>query len=708
MSFFRVEHTNLIGFSHRPDPVRWLIQQGLVMGLLVSAVQAEPLVVGYERFHSETPTADGGAILFSELGCANCHGGSVVSIPRKGPNLRNLSDRVDHRWVSEFLSDPEGGRKGNSMPNLMHGMSDEDQAAVVAYLGTLGEKMNIRAGRYVNAELGSAIYHERGCVACHAPTADFHGPQGSGEGFDDALAVALPDLQKKTSLAALEHFLKEPSKYRPDGRMPHLPLAGQEALDVAAHLLDFQSSEPREAADLKPWPEESAEVIARGQELVTQKNCAACHDLPGIEAQPQKVIKETGGCLSGDPGSGLPRYDLSENQRKSLELFLTKEETVDSIGVSATLAALNCYACHDRNGIGGPTTETNPFFHGEESLGDSGRLPPPLTSIGNKLQKEWLEGVLSGKKETMVRPYLRTRMPIYKQQAKLLTGLLESADVAKGEHDFSGDEKLVDAGRKLLGIQGGVNCITCHNWGDQPSLGIPALDISNLDQRLRPNWFRSYLLDPASYRPGTLMPPLWPGGQSTVPDVLEGDSEKQIAAIWAFIEKGEGVPEGFPDRSGGQFELKPTDRPIIQRTFLEDAGTKAILVGFPGEIHIAYDGLGARPALVWRGAFFDAYSTWYVRAAPIEKPLGEEVFPFENEDGDRRFRGYEVDPAGNPEFLFSDNGRMVRDKFEVTDGVLVRTVSWEEGETPVVAHPKGVEREEKADGETLTVIYSWK
>jgi hypothetical protein len=51
---------------------------------------------------------------------------------------------------------------------------------------------------------------------------------------------------------------------------------------------------------------------------------------------------------------------------------------------------------------------------------------------------------------------------------------------------------------------------------------------------------------------------------------------------------------------------------------------------------------------------------------------------------------------------------MVRDKFEVTDGVLVRTVSWEEGETPVVAHPNGVEREEKAEGETLTVIYSWK
>src|SRR6185503_7645263 len=34
---------------------------------------------------------------------------------------------------------------------------------------------------------------------------------------------------------------------------------------------------------------------------------------------------------------------------------------------------------------------------------------------------------------------------------------------------------------------------------------------------------------------------------------------------------------------------------------------------------------GSRPALAWKGKFFDAYTTWFVRAAPFEKPLGDSV-----------------------------------------------------------------------------------
>ena len=74
--------------------------------LLPLPVQAGPYVVGYERFHSQNPSAEGGALLYSELGCANCHGNSQVVIPRKGPSLENLSSRVDRDWVVKFLKDP--------------------------------------------------------------------------------------------------------------------------------------------------------------------------------------------------------------------------------------------------------------------------------------------------------------------------------------------------------------------------------------------------------------------------------------------------------------------------------------------------------------------------------------------------------------------------------------------------------------------------
>lgn len=685
---------------------------GICLLALASAVVASPHVTGFERFHNNKPSVDGGALLFSELGCANCHGGSPAAVPRKGPSLENLSSRVDYHWVLEFLAEPEEGRKGSTMPGMMHGMSDDEVKAVVAYLSTLGKGLNLKAARHANAELGSALYHEKGCVACHAPTDDYRGPAGGAADLTSSFAVSLPDLKEKTSLVALEHFLLNAGKYRPDGRMPHMDLGRDGAINVAAHLLDIQGSDPREAKIIAPWPKAKGDQVKRGRALVEKMACVSCHDTPGVKMPELVSLKPEpradDHCFSDKPKKGRPYYPLTEIQRKSLEAYLSNSDEIKIDETSMTLKAMNCYACHHRDGLGGPSSKIRHFFHGNESLGDSGKLPPPLSGIGHKLRKDWLVGVLSGDQARRVRPYLQTLMPAYPNQANALAECFEKADVKPDAKPLVDLKGKLEQGRKLLGTQGGVNCITCHHWGENQSVGIPGPDLASLGQRLRPEWFRSYLLDPASYRPGTLMPSLWPEGKSTIPDILEGDTEKQIAAIWEFIEKGKKVPEGFPDRSGRQFELKPTDRPIVQRAFMNGAGTKAILVGFPGNIHLAYDGDEARPAMVWRGAFFDPYSTWFMRMAPFEKPLSDEVYSFADLEEERRFRGYELDEKGVPIFLFSESGRLMRERFEVGEGRMTRILSWEEGGAPKVTHPKGVEVEQKQEGEQLTVIYRWK
>ncbi len=59
------------------------------------------------------------------------------------------------------------------------------------------------------------------------------------------------------------------------------------------------------------------------------------------------------------------------------------------------LTAFRCLACHVRDDYGGVHDEHNPFFVGSElKLGDDGRIPPPLTLMGAKLQPNWLKKVL--------------------------------------------------------------------------------------------------------------------------------------------------------------------------------------------------------------------------------------------------------------------------------------------------------------------------
>ncbi|NNE93363.1 MAG: hypothetical protein HKN23_17095 [Verrucomicrobiales bacterium] len=667
----------------------------------MTSLHAEsPKVAGFERFfREEAPSAEGGAVLFSELGCANCHGSSAVVAPRRGPKLQDFSKRVNRTWAADFLQRSPG-----------HGLKDGELDDVLAWISTVQGGYKPKRAAYVNAERGSAVYHEAGCVACHEPTPDFLPPGGHGGDVpkDWSGFVELPDFSEKTGLVELAHFLLSPTKYRTDGRMPHIELESPEdAIDLAAHLLDYQDSDPRRAPTVKPWPKAENAAIQRGKSLVEEKNCAACHDLPGLKAAPLKPLSAgvSGRCASLE-------FDLDQAQESSLAAFLAQPDPTDPTG-KITLAALNCYACHDRDGVGGPGVATNPFFAGDEALGDSGRLPPPLTGIGRKLKRDWLETVFAGKKdEGRVRTYVKTQMPRYPGQAEMLAAFLEEIDL-KDPGPKPAEVTDLEAGRKLLGTHGGVNCITCHQWDGRKSPGIQAMNIASLDQRLRPSWFREYLLNPASYRPGTLMPPLWPGGQSTVPDVLGGDTEKQIGAIWAFIKNGEGLPHGFPDLSSGEFELKPVDRAIIQRTFLEGVGTKAILVGFPEKIHLAWNADTCRPALLWRGRFFDAYNTWFTRAAPFESPLEEKVYPFPKVAGDAgkkpQFSGYELDAAGNPTFRWKLAGQEFSDRYEAKDGKLIRTWIGGGDSVPDLAAPEGVEAEMvKGEGKGVTVVYSWK
>src|SRR5690606_22146034 len=98
--------------------------------------------------------------------------------------------------------------------------------------------------------------------------------------------------------------------------------------------------------------------------------------------------------------------------------------------------------------------ETHPYFVGDEAIGDSGRLPPPLTGIGHKLRSEWMKGVFEGSEGSRVRPYLKTEMPLYRAHAAALTAWLQRIDAQLEARALTERESDLEAGRKLLGIHG--------------------------------------------------------------------------------------------------------------------------------------------------------------------------------------------------------------------------------------------------------------
>jgi cytochrome c553 len=685
-----------------------MLRVAILLGAV--ALSAEPLVTGFERFHAATPTAEGGRLLYNELGCVNCHGGETSLPALRGPVLATVTQRVRSEWLRKFVADPASVHPGTVMPQVLAKADEQTLVAIEHYLASLKPKTASKGPAkilHVNGARGGELFNTLGCVACHAPGKDFVPPEGVPKASEFThRSVGFGDLKAKYSLDSLGAFILDPLKVRTDGRMPKVVMDRQDSIDIAGYLLEFQGSDGRLDNPIEGTAADKALAIA-GRKAVISAQCAACHELPkDAAAKPVALKKTEGGCLDAGHAKG-PRYALSDAQRASLKLFLAKKDEVAAPKLAAdlTLQALNCVACHERDDKGGPDVARKPYFQGDHNLGDTGRYPPPLTGVGGKLRPEWLAKVLSG--ENRVRPYLKTKMPQYGAATAELGKLLGVADARVALKFEGGDDT---AGRKLMGTQGGAGCITCHSWGDRPSLGIHGPDLSNVAARLQEGWLREYLINPAAYRPGTLMPSFWPAGKSFNPAILGGDTDKQIASIFKFVESANGEPEGFPQNRNGEFEIVPKDRPVVQRAFTDGVGVRAILVGFPTGVHLAYDGDKGGPGLAWKGRFFDAYLTWFSRFPTFEKPIGEQVVAWPKPAG--RFLGYRLDAKGNPTFLNEQGGVKVEETYEGIERGLRRTVTWAPTPdfTPTITHPAGmiVDMKESSTEGHRVFTYLWK
>ncbi len=454
---------------------------------------------------------------------------------------------------------------------------------------------------------------------------------------------------------------------------------------------------------------------ASGRAWFEKLNCAACHALDdglapvatGRKAQPLATLAQrtANGCLADTVPAASPRYDLTDTQRAALRQTLSAADQLSrpitpAQEVSRSLARFNCYCCHARDGFGGPAlTGKDAWFKvvGEADLGEEGKLPPHLNGVGAKLRSKWLSTLLN--EGSKVRPYMAVRMPVFgAANVGHLPALLAAADrktPLPPEPVVTGrDPKF---GRKLVG-RDGLSCVACHTFSTLGSMGIPALGLDHMYERLEWDWFRRYLPDPAALRPGTRMPSFWPEGHAVNTEILDGGTDAQIQAIWAWMAGGAkaDIPAGLVR---ARQEILVEKEPVIYRNFIDGAGSRAIGVGYPERANIAFDANQMRLAMIWQGSFIDRSRHSTDRGVGYEPPLGDHLVrlpegqPFavlpapdapwpaaQTRSPGYKFLGYDLDGSRRPAFRYEFEGTAVTDRIVPkavdVDITLVRTLTF--------------------------------
>lgn len=387
-----------------------------------------------------------------------------------------------------------------------------------------------------------------------------------------------------------------------------------------------------------------------GAALYVERGCLACHGpAEGAAAKPQPAaplanLSAGTGCLAPTPPPTTPHFAFHETGRAASAAELTElaaylaaparptGELAPATFVTRELQRLGCTGCHERGGSGGPVAAARPYFgqnYDGDDLGDEGRIPPTLTDAGAKLRRDWIETVVAQGSHggAGVRPYMRAQMPAFPPAtAARLAAAFEAVDLGNTTDvapEFS--EAAMEVGRELVGTAG-FSCITCHDVAGKPSLGIPMIDLSNTPLRLRHGWFREWLEHPTEIRPGTRMASFWTNGRSARTDLLGGEADAQIDALWTYLSLGSGLPlpEGLVI-DPGTYDLEPTDLPIYHACFWRGGSARGLAIGFPARKHLAFDQEHLRLDKLWYGAFVNAADTWDGRAGGLVSPAGEGI-----------------------------------------------------------------------------------
>jgi mono/diheme cytochrome c family protein len=540
------------------------------------------------------PTGDDyvkGMILYERAGCYACHRTDTYQMlakdtdPKKnptldpnrrfrrpGPPLTHLKDKVAPDWSVKWVLAPKAFRLSTRMPHFF-GQSNARTlsidgkdvgpekvepviaGSIVKYLFATSKTHGLKAPaapKAADAKRGLALFEQVGCRACHTVTPDseyakrkdlrndddqWRAPAGESwilKEFGPNLAGVASKFadDPERGRAWLYNWVKNPTHYFGDARMPAFPLEEQDFHDITAWLLtlkkegDFDSRpgmpafdgldhkildtliyeqlrlkmpdvDARAALDAMQAKREE-KVLWFGRRMMQTYGCYSCHELtPEREDDPKTPEKETDPFLESLPLAELP---VNWIDSEGIGVELTGSQPEGNKAVDQLAFGYTHYDGVKHHGV----HFDHPFYRKPYRHVDPENTEPEIVKVRD-FRHVWIRNklldprIFDGGKLSSLPPDELLKMPNFylnPEEVRLLTTFVLSFTnhdiplnlVNQAKRRLTEDQAAINRGHRLIREN---NCRACHRFSlDKLEIDYEREEIASNGEKKR---VRSYV-----------------------------------------------------------------------------------------------------------------------------------------------------------------------------------------------------------------------
>jgi cytochrome c2 len=302
-----------------------------------------------ELIAADAPKVAQGYQLFERYACYSCHKLEWFPTKRRpGPTLAKVAQKTDAQFVQSWIKAPRSFRPTTWMPQIFHLENYGPDVTVVA--SRYGQGREMKGDEWSDAAIaavsafvlsrsesepmpaipvegdpvrGRELFRLTGCLACHNMAPFSEEARAAEEDLANQRRVTnehgpnLRGIASKVKPEWLFAWIKDPSAYWSETRMPDLRLSDQDAADIVAYVFEdpegvfhdvppgwqavdvpyerdvleeqarwFFNRELRSELERRfrdEWQDDSALLVALGERWVLNQGCHSCHEIPGLE-----------------------------------------------------------------------------------------------------------------------------------------------------------------------------------------------------------------------------------------------------------------------------------------------------------------------------------------------------------------------------------------------------------------------------------------